>query len=332
MTRGRYAVHRGMVAHHVRRRRPVPARAAAVAAGGVLIIGAVVALGVLTGQDGGDSAQAAGEDTTTNSAQPVAERPPGIDALPVPQQSGAAPTESPTDACASAASVDVTDTADYLAAFGGAEAFREAAAGGSDCIALDDPTTTWFVVNKTRPLNPVDFAPEVKVPDKTPSIVGGGLRPDAADALDTLSAAISAAGAGDIALQSGYRSYQVQVDTFNNQVGALGEAGAEAISARPGFSEHQTGLAADVVACANGNCGTIYDIAGTAQGDWLAENSWQYGWIVRYEDGYTDISGYNPEPWHLRYIGVELAKVYHDGGYHTLEDFFGLPAAPDYAQ
>ena len=52
---------------------------------------------------------------------------------------------------------------------------------------------------------------------------------------------------------------------------------------------------------------------------------------MRYQDGQTPITGYQPEPWHLRYIGPELARAYHDGGFRTLEEFFGLPAAPDYA-
>ena len=62
----------------------------------------------------------------------------------------------------------------------------------------------------------------------------------------------------------------------------------------------------------------------------MAENGWRYGFIVRYEPGQTAVSGYDSEPWHLRYIGPQLAAAYHDGGFHTLEAFFGLPAAPNY--
>ena len=63
---------------------------------------------------------------------------------------------------------------------------------------------------------------------------------------------------------------------------------------------------------------------------WLAAHSWEFGWIARYEDGHTQTTGYRPEPWHLRYVGCELARAYHDGNWHTLEDFFALPAAPGY--
>ena len=69
---------------------------------------------------------------------------------------------------------------------------------------------------------------------------------------------------------------------------------------------------------------------GTPQQAWVAAHSWEYGWIVRYVEGRTEVTGYSPEPWHLRYIGRELAAAYHEGGWQTLEEFFGLPAAPDY--
>ena len=89
------------------------------------------------------------------------------------------------------------------------------------------------------------------------------------------------------------------------------------------------GLAADVVSCADG-CGSIDTFGGTDAGAWVAQNGWQYGFIVRYVAGETPVTGYDPEPWHLRYVGVSLATAYHDGGYGSLEQFFGLPAAPAY--
>ena len=63
---------------------------------------------------------------------------------------------------------------------------------------------------------------------------------------------------------------------------------------------------------------------------WLAENAWQWGFILRYPNGYTDITGYEFEPWHYRYVGVELATEMRETGVATLEEFFGLPAAPTY--
>ena len=217
-----------------------------------------------------------------------------------------------------------------IAAFGGGPAFRAAiAAGNAPCIDLSDPARDWVVVNKVRPLNPVTFAPGSFA---DPALVvdgAGSLRTDVSQALDQLSAGADAAGMGTIALASGYRSYDTQVQTYSGQIAQYGQAQGDALSARPGHSEHQTGMAADVVSCAGG-CGSIDSFGDTPAGAWVAQNAWQYGFIVRYVAGQTPVTGYDPEPWHLRYIGVPLAAAYHDGGYATLEQFLGLPAAPAY--
>ena len=230
-----------------------------------------------------------------------------------------------------AAALAAGDDAGAIAAAGGAEKFRTAVAGGTaPCVALDDPARVWVVLNKTRPNSPIDYRPAaLESPAGVRSLEGGALRSDAAAALSAMAGAAAAAGAGEIALQSGFRSYETQQTTYANQVGAEGIEQADQTSARPGFSEHQSGLAGDVVACADG-CGTLDDLAATAQGQWILAHAWEYGWVTRYEAGYTPITGYSPEPWHLRYIGSELARAYHDGGWHTLEEFFGLPAAPGY--
>lgn len=236
----------------------------------------------------------------------------------------------PPEGCAADAALRAKDPAALMEAFGGAEAMHAAIlAGDAPCVPLDDPALPWVVVNKQRPLDPIHYAPaDLRVP---PSHVADvSLRADVVNSFEQLVAAAAADGAGTLSLFSGYRSYDTQVSTYDSQVGARGQQEADALSARPGFSEHQLGLAADVVACGAAGCGTIYELGGTAQGDWLAQNSWRYGWIIRYEHGHTHATGYEPEPWHLRYIGPELAEVYHEGGHHTLEEFFGLPAAPDY--
>lgn len=209
---------------------------------------------------------------------------------------------------------------------------RSVAAGLVPCVALDDPARVWVVINKTRPNNPTGFEPaSVETPAGVRTAAGVGLRADAAAALSAMVGAASAAGAGEISLQSGYRSYQTQESTYGSQVDANGAELADLSSARPGFSEHQTGLAGDVVPCGE-TCGTLDDLAGTPQGEWIVAHAWEYGWITRYEDGFTSVTGYTPEPWHLRYIGPELARAYHDGGWRTLEEFFGLPAAPIYLE
>jgi D-alanyl-D-alanine carboxypeptidase len=70
--------------------------------------------------------------------------------------------------------------------------------------------------------------------------------------------------------------------------------------------------------------------ADTPQGLWLAANAWKYGFMLRYPNGKTPITGYEFEPWHYRYVGLELAAELHTTGIQTLEEFFGLPPAPTY--
>lgn len=239
------------------------------------------------------------------------------------------------DPCADAgvrAALAKGDDATTVAAFGGGAAFREAvSAGNAPCISLSDPAREWVVPNKLRPLDPVDFAPASLVTsDLQATTRSTRMRPAVADALNRLSAQSQADGAGALGLNNGYRSYALQQTTYSRFVRSEGRAGADAGSARPGHSEHQTGLAVDVVACSPG-CGEMGQFAGTSQSVWVAAHAWEYGFIIRYEGGATGTTGYMPEPWHLRYIGPELSKAYHDGRFHTLEAFFNLPAAPDYA-
>ena len=107
------------------------------------------------------------------------------------------------------------------------------------------------------------------------------------------------------------------------------EASADDESARPGFSEHQTGLAVDV-GMANATCEVDQCFGATPAGKWVAANGYKYGFIVRYPQGLSDITGYEYEPWHLRYVGVGLATEMHNKAVQTLEQFFDLPAATDY--
>lgn len=223
------------------------------------------------------------------------------------------------------------DDAGAVAGFGGGEAFRAAVvAGNAPCIALDDPHRTWVVVNKARPLTPVDFVPDelVDIPVRV-TTASDRARPEVAAAIGELAQAVRASGAGQIGANNGYRSHRLQRTTYSSSVRSRGQEYADASSAKPGYSEHQTGLSLDVVACSS-SCRSIQSFGGTAQSDWVAEHAWEHGFIVRYETDATPVTGFKAEPWHLRYIGVELAAAYRQDGFHTLEEFFGLPAAPDY--
>ncbi len=188
--------------------------------------------------------------------------------------------------------------------------------------SLDDPASIWVVANKTRPLQPKSYAPSDLVS------VGNGqrMRAEAATALKQLFASAKTAGYTLKSL-SGYRSYGTQVSVYNNEVKTYGQAVADSESARPGTSEHQTGLAIDV---GGGGCGIEDCFGNTAAGKWLANNAYQHGFIIRYPQGKTSITGYRYEPWHIRYIGAALATEMHNTNVQTLEEFFNLPAAPSY--
>ena len=133
----------------------------------------------------------------------------------------------------------------------------------------------------------------------------------------------------NIYIASGFRSYDVQKKLYNNYVNSSGKAQADTFSARPGYSEHQSGLAFDVcqanLPCINSG----FD--NTAPAKWLAKNAYKYGFILRYPKNKSNETGYKYESWHFRYVGEELAtKLYNNGEWLTLEDYFGITS--EYAQ
>ncbi|MFY0670696.1 MAG: M15 family metallopeptidase [Aquiluna sp.] len=190
----------------------------------------------------------------------------------------------------------------------------------------------WVVVNKLRPLSPLDFEPQVREIRSSESLDnsrGLELRDVAATALEAMASEMLFQGAGQMFVNSAYRSYEYQSELFLDKVDQYGEAEALVRSAKAGHSEHQTGLAVDVSVPAQG-CAIMQCFGDTVAGKWIAENSWKFGYIVRYERDTTSITGYTYEPWHLRYVGIEIARTYANNGIHTLEDFWGFPAAENY--
>ena len=120
----------------------------------------------------------------------------------------------------------------------------------------------------------------------------------------------------NIYIASGYRSYNTQNYLYNNYVARDGVAAADTYSARPGHSEHQTGLAFDLNSVSSA-------FGYTDEGKWIKDNCYLYGFIIRYPKGKESITGYMYEPWHLRYVGKELAeKIYNNGDWLTLEEYF----------
>ena len=122
----------------------------------------------------------------------------------------------------------------------------------------------------------------------------------------------------DLNITSGYRSYSYQKILYNNYVQASGKEAADTFSARPGHSEHQTGLAMDIINASD-------SFIGTPQAKWLNDNCYKYGFIIRYPKGKESITGYKYEPWHIRFVGKTLAKeLYNNGNWITLEEYFDL--------
>lgn len=110
-------------------------------------------------------------------------------------------------------------------------------------------------------------------------------------------------------INSSYRTYQDQVSVYNNYRNTSGEAYADSIAARPGFSEHQTGLAIDIFSRTNTSSATFKD---SAEAAWLKENAHKFGFILRYPEGKEDITGTTYEAWHYRYVGVDIAKYIYE--------------------
>ena len=201
--------------------------------------------------------------------------------------------------------------------------------------SIDEADSIWVVVNKQRQIAPLRYKPENLVfPDfprpKIQNPFGLQLREEAALATVELASAMQAAGKGTLILNSGFRTFSTQRALYNRTKEARGLAIAEKLSARPGHSEHQLGLAADF--SVKGEACVIMVCFGKTQGGiWLAENAHEFGFIIRYPKGYKPITGFQYEPWHFRYVGVELATEMKNKGVATLELFWDLESAPDYA-
>ena len=157
-----------------------------------------------------------------------------------------------------------------------------------------------LVVNKTYSL-PSDYNPGV---DSTANA-----------ALNEMIAAAAKEGI-NLWIASGFRSYSRQETLYNNYVARDGKAAADRYSARPGYSEHQTGLAFDLNSLEQ-------SFGETKEGKWIAENCWKYGFILRYPQNKEAQTGYMYEPWHVRYLGKDIAeKIYKSG--LCLEEYLNI--------
>ena len=117
-------------------------------------------------------------------------------------------------------------------------------------------------------------------------------------------------------ITSGFRSYEYQEKIYNEYVKKFGEERTNTFSAKPGYSEHQSGLAIDI-------CDDSDSFIGTKEDIWLQKNAHKFGFIIRYPKGKNSITGYKYEPWHLRYVGIKHAKKIYEKKL-TLEEYLGL--------
>lgn len=202
----------------------------------------------------------------------------------------------------------------------------DSAKGGAEQVVAN-PESVTVLVNKQYSL-PSSYEPKDLVYPNVPftfkeQIEKRKMRKEAAQALEKLFAGAKKDGIF-LAGVSAYRSHATQTSVYNNYVKKDGEEKARTYSAVPGHSEHETGLAIDVSG-SDGKCAAEDCFGGTKEASWLAKHASEYGFIIRYLKGKESITGYQYEPWHIRYVGTEMAKDIAAKGI-TLEEY--LNAVP----
>ncbi len=189
---------------------------------------------------------------------------------------------------------------------------------GTSAPTDDRPRTSKGYLIEER--DGVTYINDILIVNKTyslPETYGNGLTAETEAAFATMRQASLQEGI-DLTIVSGFRSYATQNWLYHNYASQDGYAKADRYSARPGYSEHQSGLAMDIN-------WVDTDFATTAAGQWLHHHAWEYGFILRYPEGSEDIAGFIYEPWHFRYVGKDLAEqLYNNGSWITLEEYLGI--------
>lgn len=175
-------------------------------------------------------------------------------------------------------------------------------------ILLKDTMKMNTLVNKQNTL-PKKYEPkELVVPNVSFAEYANsntmGMHPEAAEALERMFEAAKGEGVTLLAV-SGYRSYEYQENLYQRQKELHGQTYVDQYVAKPGQSEHQTGLAMDIDSPENTQLTEAFQYTNAYK--WLQQNSMKYGFIIRYEEGKEEITGYHFEPWHIRYVGIETA-------------------------
>lgn len=193
-------------------------------------------------------------------------------------------------------------------------------------IKVDTDPDSYSVLVNRHYLISRDYVPaDLVVPDIPFSFIGiyekSYMRQTAADALEKLFQDAKSKGHNLYGV-SAYRSYERQQQIYNNNVRNRGTEKTDRVSAIPGSSEHQTGLSIDV-SCKAVDCALEQSFGKTEEGKWLRKNCYKYGFIIRYPKKKSKITGYSYEPWHIRYVGLNLAKYLHENNM-TLEEYYQL--------
>lgn len=184
-----------------------------------------------------------------------------------------------------------------------------------DFETISNPDDITVLVNKYFAVSE-DYSPELVDADSSKS---QKLRPEADDAWDLMRQACETDTGKTLYLSAGYSTFAQREQLFNDAVANKGIERACSKYAYPGRSEHNLGLALDIAT--TDSPAISGDFAGTEAGIWLAEHAHEYGFILRYPDGKSDITGYGYEAWHYRYLGATLATTLHESG-QTLEEYY----------
>ena len=181
-----------------------------------------------------------------------------------------------------------------------------------------------YIEGQTPPTEPT-YINGVLIANKKyplPSSYAPGVVPEAAEAMGRMIAAAKLESF-DLTAFSSYRSYEYQTQLYTNYVNRDGKAEADRYSARPGYSEHQTGLAFDVGEVGQEDLWLTEKFGETPAGKWLVKNAHKYGFILRYPKGKESITGFMYESWHFRYVGIDIAKDIHAKNV-TLEEYLKI--------
>ena len=213
-----------------------------------------------------------------------------------------------------------------------AETPEPSAEPSPDPSAFTDTESLLVVANKKHRL-PEGYIPPDLVTPNIRQTQACQMRREAAEWIAKMAEAAAEDGV-NLSISSAYRGEDYQRSLYENYKAQYGMETADTISSRPGYSDHQTGLAADFVEGDGSFDGINFNqsFETTGSGEWLRNHAHEYGFIMRYPKDKQDITGYAYEPWHYRYVGTDAAtKIWTAGEFESFEEYYGVDGG-DYAE